>query len=64
MSLLPEPKPQAIIGQDGPLVPIIGTHMVRMQLEPLLEEGDELYMRIAKTTTMQQLAENTADKMT
>ena len=26
-SLLPEPKPQAIIGQDGPLVPVTGTCM-------------------------------------
>ena len=62
MSLLPEPKPQAIIGQDRPLVPVTGTCTARMQLEPLLEEGDELYMRLAKTTTMQQLAEKAADK--
>ena len=35
-----------------------------MQMEPLLEEGVELYMRIAKTTTAQQLAENATNKTT
>ena len=63
-SLLPEPKPQAIIGQDGPLVSITSTRVAQMQLELLLEEGNELYMRLAKTTTAQQLAENAADKTT
>ena len=53
-----------LIGQNGPSILITGTQSTQMQMEPLVEEGNEVYMRITKTMTAQQLTENAIDKTT